>query len=163
MKTIVTSSNSTGARFRPPDFLLPNAESSAARRRNGEPDIFVSWGGEVYGPTGPDDILAGLKASWFEADAAFWFEGQTTWLPVKDFAEVYQSAKPATPLVSEAASETKPTQPAEQPRSSTRRKRRRGARHSTETKSPSRLWIIMGFVALATLVTVGILWLLTLI
>lgn len=158
-----TSSNTTGPRFRPPDFLLPNAESSTARRRNGEPDIFVSWGGEVYGPTGPDDILARLKATWFEPDAAFWFEGQESWRPLKDFAEIYQSAKPATPLVSEAEIETKSPLPAEQPRSSSRRKRRRGARHSTEAKSPSRLWIVIGFVALATLATVGILWLLTLI
>jgi hypothetical protein len=158
-----TSSTSTGQRFRPPDFLLPNAENSAARRRNGEPDIFVSWGGEVYGPTGPDDILAGLKAAWFEPDAAFWFEGQSAWLPVKDFAEIYQLAKPPTPPASDSVSETKLPQLADQPRSSSRRKRRRGARHSTDAKSPRRLWIVIGFIALAGIATVGILWLLTLI
>lgn len=162
---MVSSSASTtpnGPRFRPPDFLLPTAESSAARRRSGEPDIFVSWGGEVYGPAGPGEILAGIKASWFEPDAAFWFEGQSSWQPVQDFPEIYQTAKPPTPPAQdqESAPETNAPAATDKPRSSSRRKKRRGVRHSTESKSPARLWIIWGFVAMAAALTIGVMMLL---
>lgn len=165
METSSASTTTNGPRFRPPDFLLPTAESSAARRRNGEPDIFVSWGGEVYGPAGPGEILAGIKASWFEPDAAFWFEGQSSWQPVQDFPEIYQTAAPPTPSAQdqESAPATNAAAATDKPRSSSRRKKRRGARHSTESKSPARLWIVLGFVALGTLVTAGILLLLMLI
>jgi hypothetical protein len=165
MESSSASTTTIGPRFRPPDFLLPTAESTAARRRDGEPDIFVSWGGEVYGPAGPSEILAGIKASWFEPDATFWFEGQSTWQPLQDFPGIYQTAKPRISPTKDQESEPETNTPSatDRPRSSSRRKKHRGARHGTESKSPARWWIILGFVALGTLVTAGILLLLMLI
>lgn len=165
MESSPASSTTNEPRFRPPDFLLPTAESSAARRRNREPDIFVSWGGEVYGPAGPGEILAGIKAAWFEPDTAFWFEGQSSWQPLQDFPEIYQTAKTPTPPVQDQEPATETNTPAanDKPRSSSRRKKHRRACHSKESISPARLWFILGFVALGTLVTAGILLLLMLI
>lgn len=80
-------SESPAPGFRPPDFLLPKAEGPT-RRRLGEPDIYLSWGGQVYGPAAVDDVIAGVRTSWFEDDALFWFEGQTDWLPVGTFPDL---------------------------------------------------------------------------
>lgn len=73
---------------RPPDFVLPKLESAGARRRPGEPEIYLSWGGEIYGPAAADDVLAGVRASYYEEGALYWFEGQSEWLPVSGFPEI---------------------------------------------------------------------------
>lgn len=68
--------------------MLPNAESTAARRSRGEPDIYLAWDGEVYGPTGIEEIMAGIRASYFEKDTTFWFEGLAEWRSLEDFETV---------------------------------------------------------------------------
>jgi hypothetical protein len=147
---------------RPADFLLNNDEKSAARRRAGEPDIYLSWGGQVYGPAGAEEVLAGLRASWFEADATFWFEGQEEWLPVAEFPS---GGIPAG--TRDEVSEPAPAAPPEEPpvARTTARPRRRSKGHKPKTARRPRigtrgLLIVFAFVLLAVAVTVGILLLL---
>jgi hypothetical protein len=76
------------APLRPPDFLVPQTEPNV-RRRTGTPDIYLSWGQQVYGPSGVDDVLRGVRAASFEADALFWFEGQNEWRPIAEFPDLF--------------------------------------------------------------------------
>lgn len=147
---------------RPADFLLNNDEKSAARRRAGEPDIYLSWGGQVYGPAGAEEVLAGLRASWFETDATFWFEGQGEWLPVADFPAGGIPAR-----THEEVSEPLPAAPPDEPPASrtTARPRRRSKGHKPKAARRPRigargLLIVFAFVLLAVSLTVGILLLL---
>lgn len=82
------NSSKPASATRPPDFVLPKFENAGARRRSGEPEIYLSWGGEIYGPTAADDVVAGVRTSYFEEGALYWFEGQSEWLPVSGFPEI---------------------------------------------------------------------------
>lgn len=162
MSTESASPASSGAVARPPDFLLNSEEKSAARRRAGEPDIYLSWGGEVYGPAGTEEVLAGLRAAWFEEDATFWFEGQDGWLPIADFPSV--DLMPSRPAPAESLpSETIPGH-APEPQPATRSRRRGNARKPKSARRPRLggrgVVIVLAFVVLAVSFTVGILLLL---
>jgi len=74
---------------RPPDFLLPKISGKTAEARQGK--IYLSWGGEIYGPAATEEVLAGIRASWFENGALYWHEGLEEWKPLADFP---QSAPP---------------------------------------------------------------------
>ena len=77
-------------RFRPPDDFLPARAQNAQRTAAGEPEIFLSWGGAIYGPARADEVAAGGRTSWFERDTLFWFEGQTEWRPVDEFPGLHE-------------------------------------------------------------------------
>ncbi len=86
--------------FRPPDFLLPQSENTSMRHRLGEPEIFLSWNGEAYGPTTVAEVIAGARASSFEDGTLFWFEGQSDWRPLVEIFEIepllrHKQASPA--------------------------------------------------------------------
>ena len=81
---------SAAGRFRPPDNFLPAHAQNATRRAAGEPEIFLSWGGAIYGPARADEVAAGVRTSWFEKETLFWFEGQTEWRPVDEFPQLHE-------------------------------------------------------------------------
>lgn len=153
-------------KIRPPDFLLPNAEKTAARKREGEPDIYLSWGGQIYGPAGSEDVIAGVRSSWFEPDTLYWFEGQTDWRPVGEFSglsgDLFKEPQAET-AYAEAPSETAH----EENRELNSRRRRKGksvaprAPSGRAMKNTSR-WIILGFSLLAIALTAGLIFLLML-
>jgi hypothetical protein len=143
---------------RPPDFLLPKAEGSATRRPGG---IYVSWDGRVYGPTEAANILAGIKTSFFNQDAQFWFEGQANWQPLSTFTEAvgFSHEKPVTssdPLAS--APTTPPALPPRQPSGHRRKDRHRHSRSCNKNHRSRRdPVVVVGFLILAALLTVGLL------
>ncbi|MBE2178978.1 MAG: hypothetical protein IAE97_00705 [Chthoniobacterales bacterium] len=158
-------------RTQPAAFPAPPAEWNIERLQAGEPLIYISWGGEVYGPAAPMDVLAGLRAAWFEDDALFWFEGQKGWRPVAEFPACVGSDNPDDRLPADGALTAEApitipkgapaALPAKQPRSS----RSRG---SSRKPKPGRrpglgkrgALIVFGFALLAVGLTVGILLLL---
>jgi hypothetical protein len=81
----VSLQQNTPGRFLPPDDFLPARAQKNSRTAGGETEIFLTWGGAVYGPARADEITAGVRTSWFEEDTLFWFEGQTEWRPVEEF------------------------------------------------------------------------------
>jgi hypothetical protein len=153
-------------RFRPPDFLLPQTEGSAARRRGSGPDIYVSWDGQVYGPTDAENILSGIKTSYFRQDAQFWFEGQENWQPLSTFPEIVEFsheqpvAPPDPPDVAPPPSAAPPPQPSERRR---KERHRRSRPHKNSRFGRRGRVVVLGFVILAALLTVGLLSLLMLI
>jgi hypothetical protein len=48
--------------------------------------IFLSWGGEIFGPATPEEVANGIRTSWFEQSALYWHEGLEEWKPVYEFA-----------------------------------------------------------------------------
>lgn len=158
-------SSAPSPRFRPPDFLLPQSEGSSARRRIG-PDIYVTWDGEVYGPSSAEDILAGLRASSFKHDAQFWFEGQEDWQPLTTFEEIVEFAREA-PVAHPTPSAITPSTPIASSAPPVERRRKERHRRSRPHKA-SRLGrrgriVVFSFVILAALLTAGLISLLMLI
>ena len=47
--------------------------------------IYVSWNGEIYGPSKSEDIAAGIRAAWFEEGTLYWHEGLDQWRPLAEF------------------------------------------------------------------------------
>lgn len=156
---------------RPPDFLLPQADKSAARKRKGEPDVYVSWGGQIYGPTAIEDVIRGVRTSYFEEDALFWFENREEWRPVSELPGLFgetPSELPAAARLHPAPSEAiKPAWPGARTRpSSTAGERRRRSRRSrpgkkSRTQIGGRL-IVIAAVLLAVVFTAALLLLLSL-
>jgi hypothetical protein len=72
-------------RCRPPENFLPAHAQRSARTEGGETEIFLTWGGAVYGPARAEEVTAGVRTAWFEKGTLFWFEGQTEWRPVEEF------------------------------------------------------------------------------
>ncbi len=137
--------------FRPPDFLLPKADA-ASRRRHGEPGIYLSWGGEVYGPAAVGDVISGVRTSWFADDALFWFEGQTEWRPVAEFPDVAaQLPKKSAMLLTPKGAAGKAAPNPDAPR---RPAMPKAPKHRRDYRG---LGIVIVFVLLAVGLTVGLL------
>ena len=160
--------------------LLPASQSpsandaKSARGGNGEARIYLSWGGSIYGPARPDEVAAGVRTSWFDKDALFWFEGQPEWLPVKEFPglqegghhtlagrRVGSAPDEAPPLPS---AEPRPTKPA---RAKTRRAGRRSGKSGSSRRRGGRgrsgkmgRALVFGIVLLSAAATVALLFLL---
>ena len=169
---------STGASpaLRPPDFFLPKTDLTTPGRRTGEPDVYVSWGGQIYGPSAVDDVVSGLRTSYFEQDALFWFEGRDAWSPVGELRALFKDEAPialpaATVLHTPPAEGIRPQWPgrktASTPGAPTERRRRRKSGRNNRTPRPGpniligRL-IVLCAVLFAVLVTAGLLVLLSL-
>jgi hypothetical protein len=169
--------------LRPPDFFLPSGAKSATR--GGGREVYLSWGGAIYGPAGPEEVLAGVRTSWFEPDALFWLEGQDTWLPVADFPALVNdgrgtvTAHPAGPIPEQApplpaAGTTAAVGTTASPDATDSRQRRRGRgrdhgrKRNRKPRSPRRTGrtsktgrlIVLALVILAAAVTVGLIFLL---
>ena len=157
--------------LRPPDFLLPQADKPAARTRNGEPNVYVSWGEQVYGPAAVDDVLSGVRTSYFEEDALFWFEGRDEWRPVAELSALFGDASADLPREARhhppPPEGIKPAWPGSRSRSSSSGEKRRRRSHRNRATKPTRAQIggrlvVIGAVLLAVLLTAGILLLMSL-
>lgn len=162
-------------RFRPPKELLPARAQQAARSGNGEAEVFLSWGGAIYGPARPDEVAAGVRTAWFEKETLFWFEGQPDWLPVSEFPGLHEGGHHtlAGRRIGSAPDEAPPL-PSNTPRalhSSRARTRHAGGRRSGKSSSsrrkggrgrPSKLGrlLVFGVFLLAAVATVVLLFLL---
>jgi len=166
-----TASGAPLSAIRPPDFLLPKADKSSGSRRNGEPEIYVSWGEQIYGPTDAAEVIKGVRTGYFEEDALFWFEGRGEWRPVEELPGLFQQAEtslpPPGPPRTPPAEGIRPNWPGKRSRSSSSSKgerRRRGGRSSKSSRSKlgGRL-IVIGAIVLAVLITAGLLVLISLV
>lgn len=152
--------------LRPPDFLLPKSDLPAARRRSGDPEIYLSWGGEVYGPAAVAEVVKGVRTSWFEEGTLYWFEGRSDWRPVGEFPDIAggltgkrnapapsnesKTPAPAEPAADNQTGETMPVAP----------KKPKMPRISKPKGDYRGIGIVVVFVLLAVGLTVGILLLL---
>ncbi len=149
------------ARFR--DFS-PHPRDIGPRRRFGEPQIFLSWGGEVYGPVTADEILAGKHSASFDANALYWFEGREEWRPIAEFSE----ATVVTSVKSDSETTVNQNAPAEQAEGKSKRRRGKHSRrhHTVSLRDPStrrgshNIGIIFAFALLAVALMTGIILLL---
>lgn len=150
--------------LRPPDFLLPQIERGSARAA-GEPEIYVSWGGQIYGPSAVDDVLSGVRTAYFGEEAMFWFEGQDEWRPVEELRECLQERNAGLPVA--ATRHAPPPEPI-RPRwpgsrsaaASTgerRRRRRKGGSSRSARRGLAGRLIVIGAVLLAIAITAGLL------
>jgi hypothetical protein len=165
---------SASARFRPPDNFLPAHAQRTSRTSGDEPEIFLSWGGAIYGPARADEVTAGVRTSWFEKDTLFWFEGQTEWRPVDEFPGLQEGGHHtlAGRRIGTAPDEAPPLPPrgSRSSRSSGSRTRHAGRRSGKSGSSrrkggrgrPSKLGrlLVFGVFLLAVVLTVALLFLL---
>lgn len=157
--------------LRPPDFLLPQADKSAARQRKGEPDVYISWGGQIYGPTGVDEVVKGVRTSYFEEDALFWFESRDEWRPVSELPALFEESTADLPTAARLhptpSEGIKPAWPGTRNRSSSSGERRRRRSHRSRATKPTRAQvggrlIVIAAALLAVLLTAGLLVLMSL-
>ena len=158
--------------LRPPDFLLPTPDQATSRRRHGEPEIYVSWGGKVYGPSGVDEVISGVRTSYFEEDALFWFEGRSEWRPVEELPDLVASEMPALPVAGvphiQPAEPIRPHWPGDasstnrNSRGKRRRHNRKGRASRASRSGRAGRLIVLGAVLLAVVLTAGLLLLLSL-
>lgn len=151
---------------RPPDFLLPKAESGAGRRRSGKPDVYVSWGGQIYGPSAVDEVINGVRTGYFGDDALFWFEGRDEWRPVAELPGLFEptgaEAPEAGPPLPRPKEAIRPQWPGPRKRSASSRGERRRSRgrgrgsRAARSKLVGRLIVLLA-VLLAVLITAGLL------
>lgn len=156
--------------MRPPDFLLPKAEKSADRRRSGEPDIYVSWGEQIYGPSAVEEVANGVRTGYFGDDALFWFEGRDEWRPVGELPDLFEPADEQAPEPGPPRTRPKegirPEWPSGRKRSASSRGERRRSRgkgrgsRAARSKLVGRL-IVMAAVLLAVLITAGLLFMIS--
>ena len=158
--------------LRPPDFLLPTPDQATSRRRHGEPEIYVSWGGKVYGPSGVEEVISGVRTSYFEEDALFWFEGRSEWRPVEELPDLLAGVIPELPIA--AVPQTPPAEPIRPPwpgtssASRSNRGKRRGHNRKGRTSHADHSgrtgrFIVLGAVLLAVALTAGLLLLISLV
>jgi len=157
--------------LRPPDFLLPQADKMAAPKRSGEPDVYVSWGGQIYGPTAVEDVIKGVRTSYFEEDALFWFESRDEWRPVSELPALFEDPSADVPTAARlhpAPSEgITPAWPGARKRPSSAGERRRRRSHRNRAAKPTRAQvggrlIVIAAVPLAVVLTAGLLVLMSL-
>lgn len=168
-----TSSEAPLKAMRPPDFLLPKTEQSSNRRRSGEPDIYVSWGEQIYGPSAVDEVIKGVRTGYFEDDALFWFEGRSEWRPVEELPELFEPS--ASDLPAQGPPRTPPAEgirpkwPGSRPRSSSaaggekRRRSRKGRSGKSSRSTLGGRLVVIAAVLLAVLITAGLLLLISLV
>jgi len=91
MKDPQPSKTPAEPRIAPPIFMLPEANRS---RRSGNAAVYLSWGGEVYGPATGSEVCDGIRTSWFEEDTVFWYEGMIEWRPLTEFSAPTNRSRP---------------------------------------------------------------------
>lgn len=178
-----------GSQLRPPDFLLPKSERNTERSRDSKADLYVSSGGQTYGPSTPREVVASVRTGYFDADAAFWVESRHEWRPLAELAQhvelpppnlepVHLELPPRVPLHSPPTEAVTPKWPGARRRSSSPpalasspspspprgEKRRRGRKGRQGKTAKGRLvgrLIVFGAILFAILITAGLLLLLS--
>lgn len=145
---------------RPPDFLLPKASGKLAEGRHGK--IYLSWGGEIYGPASEEEILSGIRASWFESGALYWHEGLEEWKPLAGFPDSTPPTRGDWQRVAARDMPSAPSLPVARSSGSAgpRRRRQRGSRARAARSGRGSRAFIVGIVLFAVLLTALILLLL---
>jgi len=152
---------------------VTGSDSSRDRSRNPSvsekqgPQIYLSWGGEIYGPATEDEINNGLRTCWFEEGTLYWKDGLQEWRPISDFSAAVQqeTGKSWRSRRVEGMREA----PALPRRDNLGRRRSNRSDRARSSKSRHRSLghrgraIVFGFAALAVALTVAILLLLMLI
>ena len=147
----------------PPSFPLPKATGKGPEEKGAK--IYLSWGGEVYGPASAEEVITGLRTSWFESGSLYWHEGLEHWKPLAEFPQpdpglarswqrVAAKEMPAAPSLPVTQSQRKASHKGERRRRQRRSKARSGGNGSTGRK------LVLGFALLAVLATVLIILLL---
>lgn len=126
-----------------------------------EPKIFLCWGGEIYGPSSPEEIINGLRTSWFEVDAFYWHEGMPEWKPIAEFSASSARQTPIKNWTDQriAVAPQAPELPSSEEKNAS--SRARGSRAGSSKKRTHRpghpgAAVIIGFAFLGVLLTVGI-------
>jgi hypothetical protein len=145
---------------RPPDFLLPKASGKVAEGRHRK--IYLSWGGEIYGPATEEEVLAGIRASWFEGSAIYWHEGLEEWKPLADFPDSTPPTRGDWQRVAARDMPSAPSLPVVRSSGSGghRRRRQRGSRVRAAGIGRGNRTFVVGIVFFAVLLTALILFLL---
>lgn len=155
------SADQASPSIQPSDFLLPRT----GLQRSKQAKYFLSWGGEIYGPTTESEILAGMRASSFGENALYWHEGSDGWKPLAEFLSDEPMAAPDEWHRPKDADGPHPA-PAASRKTRGKTRPKRGHRSSRGEKSrPRRIGnqiplLIFGIVLVAVLLTVSILLLL---
>lgn len=89
-------SGGTRSAIRPPDFLLPASEKGSPTRRGGA-HLYVSSGGQIYGPATADEAIAGLHSGYFDKDALFCPEASDDWRPLAELTAEGAEPSPSRP------------------------------------------------------------------
>jgi len=76
-----------GAQLRPPDFLLPKSDRNAEHSGGAKAGIYVSSGGQTYGPSTAREVVASVRTGYFGEDAVFWVESCNEWRPLNELAQ----------------------------------------------------------------------------
>lgn len=141
--------------------MLRRPDQSAAKRKAGEPEIYLSWDGAVYGPAAPDDVRAGMRASYYDESTTFWHEGLDEWRSLAEFPENFAARNAGRPAPR--------TGPNPQGGGADARQKKRGlAKKPAKPPKPRAasnhgIWIVILFCLLAIGATVGVILLLMLI
>ena len=145
---------------RPPDFLLPKVSGKLSEARQGK--VYLSWGGEIYGPASTEEVLAGIRASWFESSALYWHEGLAEWTSLASFPDSAPPTHGDWQRVAARDMPSAPSLPTAKNRGAGRnhRRRHRDSRVRGAGISRSSRIFVIGFVAFAVLLTALILLLL---
>ena len=166
-------------RLRPPDSMLPKSERHAERSGGAKAGLYVSSGGQTYGPSTPREVVASVRTGYFNEDAVFWVESRNEWKPLTELAQHVELPQPSVepahlelppriPLHAPPTQPVTPKWPGARRRSSTssassssspRGERRRRDRKGRPAKAPKgrlagRL-IVFGAILLAILITAG--------
>ena len=123
--------------------------------------VYLSWGGEIYGPSSWEEVAAGVRTSWFEEGALYWHEGLDSWRPVSEFPP---AAKPssANDCFRRVLPDELPCAPS--PATGTGGKnlagsgsrRPRGSKPAPRRPGPQGRPVLVGFALLAIILVVGI-------
>jgi hypothetical protein len=145
-------------------FPLPNAAGKGPDEKGAK--IYLSWGGEVYGPASAEEVISGLRTSWFESGSLYWHEGLEHWNPLAEFPQAGPSSPRSWQRVTAREMPSAPSLPVTQRKTSIKGERRRRQRRSKKRPpgpGAAGRRMIFGFVLLAVLATVLILLLLMLV
>jgi hypothetical protein len=161
--------------------MLPKSERHAERSGGAKAGLYVSSGGQTYGPSTPREVVASVRTGYFNEDAVFWVESRNEWRPLTELAQhvelpppsvepAHLELPPRIPLHAPPTQAVTPKWPGAGRRSSTssassssspRGERRRRDRKGRPGKPPKgrlagRL-IVFGIILLAILITAGVL------
>lgn len=136
--------------------------SPAAASKNPKARIFLSWGGEIYGPATPEEVANGIRTTWFEQSALYWHEGLEEWKPIYEF--VTPGDQPMNwsnrKLATAPSAPDLPAAPKREKRNATGRRKPKNSQRQARKLGRRGRGIFVGIALIAVLLTVGILLLL---
>jgi hypothetical protein len=184
--SLTTPPSTPGLKLRPPDLQLPKSERHAERSGGAKVGLYISSGGQTYGPSTPREVVASVRTGYFHEDAVFWVESRNEWRPLTELAQhvelpptveepAYLELPPRIPLHSPLAEAITPKWPgASRPSSapfapsafsssssSPGGERRRRKRTGKKGKASKKRWagplIVLGLILLLILITAWVL------